>query len=71
MFGDFYLEEDPTCSYDYVKMVEDDGTESNLLCDDQTGFKHRSTGSRLDVIFHTDESVQRRGFSATWKEIKL
>jgi len=69
-FDDFYLESHSACNYDYVKIVESDGSESDLLCDDQTGYSHRSTGNKLDIIFHSDDSVQRRGFSATWREIK-
>ena len=64
------IEPEASCGYDYVKILDSDGTtELAKLCGDSLPSPLKSSGHKLTVVFHSDESVTRKGFEATWKEV--
>ena len=69
-FFNFDLEPDSGCSYDYVKVLDTDGTtQLAKLCGDSIPSPIKSSGNKLTVIFHSDHSVQKKGFQAFWSKV--
>jgi len=67
-FNEMKLEEESYCSYDSVILYDGSNDEATLLgefCTD--AFPVTSTGSSLFVVFQTDSSVNKGGFSLNWK----
>jgi len=67
-FSDFQLEDDSSCSYDYV-LVYDGATTSNdtlgsKACGISGGGPHVSTSDTMTIKFHTDGSTEKKGFQA-------
>ena len=69
----FDLEDDSKfgCRFDYVKIV---GSSSKLdrfcgIVPLGKKYKFISSGPSMKVTFHTDESITRRGFKATWTAV--
>jgi len=65
-FNSFDLEDDASCSYDYVQISY--GTFSKKYCGASKPDPVTSTGNTMNVKFHSDESVVKKGFSAVWKD---
>ena len=64
------MEPDATCRYDYVKVLDTDGTSILArLCGDSLPSQIRSSGNRMTVIFLSDHSVNKKGFKATWSAV--
>jgi len=58
------------CNYDYLELSEPSGYSSGRLCGDGgTGYEHQSTGNLMHVMFHTDGSVTRQGFSLHYEAV--
>ena len=69
-FTDFDLEDDPGCAYDYVSVVDTDGTtQLAKLCGDSIPSAIKSSGNKLTVVFHSDQSVTKKGFEASWIKV--
>ena len=73
-FEDFQLEKDNStsgqCRFDYVEILESNGKGVKLCGDDvRSGQKFHSEGKEMTVRFHSDESITKKGFKATWKEV--
>jgi len=69
-FTTFDIENETSCNFDYVKVVDSDGiTELAKLCGPNIPSPIISSGNKLLVIFHSDGSENRKGFEASWKII--
>jgi len=69
-FTAFDVEAESSCGYDYVKVTDSDGTtQLAKLCGDTLPAAIKSSGNKLTVVFHSDGSVTKKGFQATWKEV--
>jgi len=69
-FDTIDIEAGPSCRYDYVLIK--DGNGSELLpktCGTNKPAPVTSTTNKVRVIFHSDSSVQRKGFKLTWTEV--
>nr|AHH80651.1 tolloid [Antheraea pernyi] len=68
-FHSFEVENHDTCSYDKVKVRDGDSMDSVLIgmfCGHKIPPDIRSTSNKLLVIFESDSTVQKAGFSATF-----
>ncbi|KAG6445800.1 hypothetical protein O3G_MSEX004120 [Manduca sexta] len=68
-FHSFEVENHDTCSYDKVKVRDGDSMDSPLIgmfCGHKIPPDIRSTSNTLLVIFESDSTVQKAGFSATF-----
>ncbi|XP_061711471.1 bone morphogenetic protein 1 [Cydia pomonella] len=68
-FHSFEVENHDTCSYDKVKVRDGHSMDSPLIgvfCGHKIPPDIRSTSNKLLVIFESDSSVQKAGFSATF-----
>ncbi|XP_068631046.1 tolloid-like protein 1 [Battus philenor] len=68
-FHSFEVENHDTCNYDKVKVRDGDSMDSPLIgmfCGHKIPPDIRSTSNKLLVIFESDSSVQKAGFSATF-----
>ena len=63
----------PSCIYDYVE-IRDGGDETAMslkkVCGGTLPNTIKSTGNKMFVKFHSDDSVVKKGFSASFKEVK-
>merc|ERR1719369_282149 len=67
-FSDFDLEVERVCSYDWLMIVDGDG--STLLsktCGSDIPAPVRTNTNTAVIIFHSDRSETFRGFNITWK----
>ncbi|XP_074612564.1 cubilin-like isoform X2 [Acropora palmata] len=62
VFDDFNLESHSSCGYDYVRIKNDMGVTYGKYCGLRSGKTVLVTGSRASFHFHSDSSVQRKGF---------
>ena len=64
----FDLEDDSDsgCRFDFVEII---GTSRKLCGIVASGKKYRSSGPTMRLRFHTDESITRKGFKATWTAV--
>ena len=51
-----------TCSYDYLKITNDKYSTVAVYCGKKTGRTVLLTGDHVNITFHTDSSVEKRGF---------
>ena len=69
-FTSFDLESAPDCGYDYVKVLDSDGTtELGKLCGSSLPSMIKSSGNKLTVVFYSDHSINKKGFLATWSKL--
>ncbi|XP_074632013.1 cubilin-like isoform X2 [Acropora palmata] len=61
-FNYFSLESGSRCTYDYLRITDDSGNTIGTYCGNQTGKSVRVFGTAAVLTFHTDGSVQRRGY---------
>ncbi|XP_067027374.1 cubilin-like [Acropora muricata] len=61
-FDYFHLESHPSCGYDYLRIRNDMGVTYSKYCGLRYGKTVLVTGSRASFHFHSDSSVQRKGF---------
>ncbi|XP_075463550.1 embryonic protein UVS.2-like isoform X2 [Ascaphus truei] len=67
--SDFYLELEMSCRYDYLQIYDGDKTTSQLMrkyCGSVTVTILVSTGNSMLLKFHSDYSVELRGFQASY-----
>merc|ERR1712002_235768 len=64
-FTDFEIENHPNCGWDWVKVVDGDGTDLlRKSCGSGIPDPMTSKTNRITVEFHSDFSITRRGFKA-------
>ena len=68
-FTDFAIEDDAQCSYDYVQVLDSDGKQLIKKCGSTKPNNVVSSSNVMTVKFHSDDSVNAKGFSATWKKV--
>lgn len=61
-FQDFVLESHRRCRYDYLKITNEKKQSFGVYCGEKTGQTVNVTGDYAVITFHSDYSVQRRGF---------
>ena len=65
--GDFDIEYDASCYYDYVEVST--GSITQEFCGNTLPAPITSTGGSMTIRFHTDSSVTGRGFRAVYTQI--
>ena len=79
-FTSFAVDWGSTCSYDFVKITDGDGT---TLMDNSCGYYDRdpswtwhfqppiitTRSNRVEIFFHTDGSLTRNGWSLSWSAV--
>ena len=68
-FDVFVIEEEDLdgCRWDYVEILDPVTQETNRHCGNDTPPARTSAGNELTVSFNSDQSIQRMGFSATYR----
>ena len=66
-FEAFNLESHSTCKYDFVQISE--GSEEEKYCGNVKPSPIISSGNTMNVTFHSDRSVNRSGFKASWEAV--
>ena len=70
----FQVEYHSSCNYDYIEIRDGGDAESPLLgkrlCGKVVPSTIKSSGNKMFVKFHTDESTTWKGFSASFKKGK-
>merc|ERR1719507_541303 len=67
-FETFDLEPQPACAYDFVQVSE--GSDDKRYCGSEKPSPIMSTGNTMNITFHSDYSVNRNGFKATWEVVE-
>ena len=67
-FESFDLESHSRCKYDYVKITFE--SEEEKYCGSSMPSPIISSGNTMTVVFHSDYSVNRNGFKATWEAVE-
>ena len=67
-FETFDVESHSNCAYDYVEIS--DGKVVEKYCGSDKPNPIKSSGNTMNVTFHSDYSVSRRGFNATWEAVE-
>merc|ERR1711890_138247 len=69
-FDDFDIESEGSCKYDYVMIKGADNIELlGKSCGTTKPADVTSLSNKVDIIFHSDYSVTKRGFKLTWTEV--
>merc|ERR1712110_903008 len=68
-FESFDLESHSSCVYDYVKISF--GSDEEKYCGSSKPSPIISSGNTMTVVFHSDYSVNRNGFKATWEAVEI
>ncbi|XP_032832498.2 adhesion G-protein coupled receptor G6-like isoform X1 [Petromyzon marinus] len=69
-FSDFQLESQGGCLYDNMTLLDSDGRALGTFCGITANhLSVNSTGSSLTVLFHSDFTVFKRGFSAVYRQV--
>ena len=55
------------CSYDWLKIMDGSTTLLEETCGSNVPTKLLSQTNKVEIIFHTDFSVTKRGFKLQWK----
>ncbi|GAB1598696.1 tolloid-like protein 2 [Argonauta hians] len=66
-FEEFELEPHQECTYDHIEIFDGDSHDSQTLgrfCGNKIPHSIYSSGNKMHMIFYSDASVQRKGFSA-------
>lgn len=62
---------DARCQFDYVHVKDTDGHIIATVCGENSSLPvYKSSGNMMTLYFHSDESVNHKGFKATWKKVK-
>ena len=72
LFTDFALEAHSACAYDWVQIVDGDGTEllAKTCGTNKPAAAIQSKTNQATIKFHTDTSVNNKGFRAEWKAVQ-
>ena len=60
-----------TNSFDYVKIIDDEGTVVGKFCGGQTGKILLLTGEFFSITFHSDYNQEERGFHITFTAVSF
>ena len=63
-FESFDVESHSSCDYDWVQIGEE------KYCGSNKPSPILSSGNTMDITFHSDFSVARSGFNATWEVVE-
>merc|ERR1712241_1322611 len=66
-FETFNLESHSLCAYDFVQISF--GSEEQKYCGSDVPSPIISSGNTMDITFHSDRSVRRTGFKASWEAV--
>lgn len=58
-------------SFDYVKIIDDEGTVVGKFCGGQTGKILLLTGEFFSITFHSDYNREERGFHVTFTAVSF
>ncbi|KAJ7388696.1 Tumor necrosis factor-inducible protein 6 protein [Desmophyllum pertusum] len=61
-FIDFDLEDESSCGYDYLKIINDGGQVVSTYCGQKTGHHVLLSGDHVVMKFHSDGGDQSKGF---------
>jgi tolkin protein len=67
LFNQFELESHQECTYDHIVLYDGDTQDSQMLgkfCGSKIPYPIIATSNQLLMIFKSDASVQRKGFTA-------
>jgi len=67
-FESFDLESHDDCDYDFLQISG--GSVEKKYCGSDKPSPVMSSGNTMDITFHTDHSVKRNGFKATWEAVE-
>ena len=67
-FESFDIEAHADCVLDYVQVSF--GSHDQKYCGSDKPSTIISSGNRMRIVFHSDHSVTKDGFKATWKAVK-
>ncbi|KAJ7382747.1 hypothetical protein OS493_033032 [Desmophyllum pertusum] len=73
-FNDFELEPDTfhySCSYDYLTITNNTNHVFGKYCGEQTGQTLLVSGQYVDITFHTDNNLSKRGFVLVFTAVPL
>lgn len=62
LLANYFISHSFFCSCDYVKIINDKNTTVGVYCGSITGQELRLNGGQVVIIFHSDYSLQERGF---------
>lgn len=62
LLANYFISHSFFCSYDYVKIINDKNKTVGVYCGSITGEELRLNGRQVVIIFHSDYSLQERGF---------
>ena len=69
-FSSLSIESQETCTYDYVTVVDGDGTVLlEKTCGNIVPGWFKSKTNMVNVIFHTDYSVTKPGWKLSWSQV--
>ena len=68
-FTSFDVEAESSCGYDYVQVLNTDGSQIIKACGTTKPSIIKSSGTKLTVVFHSDTTEVKKGFSASWKAV--
>lgn len=72
-FEEVYLQDDSGCNKDYIRIHDGENVNGKILgkyCGRILVEPVRTSGNKLLLHFHSDESVERKGFKISWKAIE-
>ncbi|XP_078359243.1 uncharacterized protein LOC144643772 [Oculina patagonica] len=69
VFFDFDVQDHPSCGNDYLKITNNDRNTVSTHCGQKTGHKIIVSGGSMLITFHSDGSVQRRGYKLLFMPI--
>ena len=71
LFTDFVLEAHASCAYDWVTIIDDDGTVllAKTCGTNKPAAAITSKTNQATIKFHSDQSVNNKGFRAEWKAV--
>ena len=63
------IEPHASCDYDYVQVLNSDNSQMVKVCGTNKPTTLKSSGNQMTVVFHSDGSVNAKGFTADWKSV--
>jgi len=68
-FTSFDIEKHTSCIYDYVEVLDSDGSQIMKECGHVIPDAVTSKSNTMTVKFHSDNSVTHKGFHAVWRKV--
>jgi len=70
-FNDFDVEDESSCSYDYLKIADENNQIIGVYCGQRSGQTVYVTGQYAVISFHTDGSVQERAYQLFFSHVPI